>query len=73
MQSTQRSVITPKKSSIKKTLNEDLDYDLDKQLVEAIKKHEQDKKDQDEQKMKKMLEKAPKLTNKSIMSIQNHI
>ena len=43
MKSTQRSNISPKKFSSKKTtgnLNSDLDFDLDKQLVEALKKHE---------------------------------
>ena len=47
MKSTQRSNISPKKFSSKKTtgnLNSDLDFDLDKQLVDALKKHEDEKK-----------------------------
>ena len=77
MKSTTRSNnFSPKKFSSKKNtnnLNSDLDFDLDKQLVEALKKHDQDAKEIEDKKRKKILEKAPKLTNKSIMSIQNHI
>lgn len=64
--------MSPKKFSGKKTagnLNSDLDFDLDKQLVDAIKKHEDEKKEAEQQKLRKILEKAPKLTNKSIQSI----
>jgi hypothetical protein len=63
--------MSPKKqSSGKKTLNQDLDYDLDKQLLEALKKHDREAEDR---RRKKILKEAPKLTNKSIKSIQDHI
>ena len=72
MKSTQRSNISPKKYSSKKptgNLNSDLDFDLDKQLVDALKKHEYEKKEEEDKRLKKVLEKAPKLTNKSIQAI----
>jgi hypothetical protein len=54
-------------------MNQDLDYDLDKQLADALRKHEAEAKEKEEKRLKALFEKAPKMTNKSLKSIQNHI
>ena len=57
-------------------LNQDIDFDLDAKLIEALKRHRKETKeqrDQERDKKLKQLEKKPKLTNKSVLSIQNHI
>lgn len=66
--------LSPKKAS--KTngdLIKDLDFDLDQKLLEALKKHKKDDRKLDRDLIQNKNLKQKLLTNKSMLSIQNHI
>ena len=69
--------ISPKKASGKtnKDLIGDLDFDLDQKLLEALKKHKKEERKLEREKFLNAGKnlKSKLMTEKSILSIQNHI